>query len=165
MSQFTINLKCHHSVISFIESVYGPQPISFPKRDRFNTMLAFATMRSPREYAGEPDFGKETLTVYLPGMEDKNVQTWNYVPDVAKFDISAAMKALMFSEFHMHMDKAKSKDVSFNVHTAIYIFMEKYDISPAAFDMFLQARKRYLSKLRASRNRAKILSDKAPVCP
>lgn len=165
MSQFTVNIKCYPYVISYIESIYGPQPICFPKKDRFNTMLAFSVIKTPRDYAGEHDFGNETLSVCLPGMEDKNVQTWNYVPECAKREIASAMKALMFSEFHCHMDRAKSKDIAFNVHSSIYLFMEKYEICPSAFDMFLQARKRYLTKLRVARNKSKKLSDKGTLCP
>lgn len=165
MSQFTVNIKCYSYVISYIESIYGPQPICFPKKDRFNTMLAFSVIKTPRDYSGEPDFGENTLSVCLPGMEDKNVQTWNYVPECAKREIASAMKALMFSEFHCHMDRAKSKDIAFNVHSSIYLFMEKYGINPGSLDMFLQARKRYLTKLRVARNKVKKSSDKDVSCP
>jgi hypothetical protein len=165
MSQISVNIQCHVAVVAYIQSVYGKQPVSFPKKDRFNTMLAFSVIKSPPDYAGEPDYGKETLKVNLPYMEDKNVLTWNYVPEVAKKEIAKAMKALMYSEFHLHMDKAKSKDIDFNVHSAVYLFMEKYNIPPVAFDMFLQVRKRYLSRLRVARNKSKKLSDKHTLCP
>jgi len=165
MSDFTANIKCPKPVIEFMVTRYGDQPIRFPRKDRFNTMISFAVQKPPKDYHGEQNYGDETLRVYIPGMEDRNVTYWNFLSEIAQAEIAGKMKALMKAEFHSFIDKAKSKDIDFNLHASIYLFMEQNAISPEAFDMFLKERKRYLERIRKHRKHEKITSDKDTVCP
>ena len=165
MSEFTINIRCPRPVIEFMETRYGEQPIRFPRKDRFNSMLSFTLQKPPKDYAGEMNFGSENLSVFLPSMEDKNVRCWNYLTEVAMQEISAKMKALLKAEFHSFMDVARSKEISFNAHASVYLFMEQNGINPAAFDMLLKERKRYLQRIRWHRFHKKIVSGKPAVCP
>lgn len=165
MSEFTANIKCPKPVIEFMVARYGDQPIRFPRKDRFNTMISFAVQKPPKDYGGEQNYGDKTLKVYIPGMEDRNVTSWNYLSDLAQCEIAGKMKELMKAEFHCFIDRAKSKDIDFNLSSSIYLFMEQNSISPDSYDMFLKERKRYLDRIRKHRKRGKITSDKDHVCP
>ncbi|MFH1118221.1 MAG: hypothetical protein V1775_00250 [Bacteroidota bacterium] len=165
MSEFTINIRCPRAVIEFMETRYGQQPIRFPRKDRFNSMISFALQKPPKDYTGEVSFGEETLAVFLPSMEDKNVRCWNYLTQTAQQEISARMKAFLKAEFHNFMDIARSKEISFNGHASVYLFMEQNGINPESFDMLLKERQRYLQRIRWHRYNKKIVSDKTGVCP
>jgi hypothetical protein len=162
-SNYSVNIKCTVPVIEFMVNRYGKQPIEFPKKDRFNTMISFALQKPPADYKGEPSYGNETLKIMLPFMEYKNVDSWNYLSPMAQADIASKMKAFLKAEFHSFMDDAKNN--GFNQVSACYMFMEQNDISPVAFDMFKRERNRYLQRIRERRHRHKITSDRRGVCP
>ena len=71
-----IKIMCEPYLIKFLESLYGPSPITFPKNSNFNTILDVFLDKPPMNYQ-EADFGDKTLEIRLPYFENKNV-LFNY---------------------------------------------------------------------------------------
>jgi len=87
-SPISITVRCAPHLVRFMEKLYGPQPITFPRKDIFSLLLNFLIEREP-DNVSNYEAGAETLEILLPYFEDKNV-LYNYNLSALKESIFVA---------------------------------------------------------------------------
>jgi len=140
-SPISITVRCAPHLVRFMEKLYGPQPITFPRKDIFSLLLNFLIEREPDNVSNyEP--GAETLEILLPYFEDKNV-LYNYNLSALKESIFVAKIDERFRlAFNDEMNK--STLVGINKIDSVHLFMEKYNLSEDCVDMLLKSYQRYI---------------------
>lgn len=162
-SPISINIRCPKHLVQFIESIYGKQPISFPRKDHFNSVLNFLLQKEPENFTNF-HAGRINLKILLPYFEDKNV-LYNYIltpcgETIFIKSINETYK-MVFRDF---MNKLNMIGVS--KIDSIYFFLETYTISEDNIDMLLRDYQRYRNTKRQSKHyKLKIKSSfKMPLC-
>lgn len=159
-----IKVMCEPYMIKFLETLYGPSPISFPKNSNFNTILDVFLDKAPIEYK-EPDHGEKTLAIRLPYFENKNV-LFNFYLSPTKERI-LVKELWKFFRITFRSEISKCIVLGLDRQDAIQIFIEKYNLSQDDSDFLEKDFQRYL-KLRSYHRlfrTKKNTSVKADECP
>jgi hypothetical protein len=163
-SPITIKLKCEPYLVKFLETLYGPSPISFPKNSNFNTMLDVFLDKPPLEFK-QPEIGEKVLEIRIPYFENKNVLFNNYLsPTKQRILIKEISK---FFKITYRGEISKYIVLGLDRQDAIQIFIEKYNLSQDNSDLLEKDFQRYV-KLRSYHRlfrKKKNSSVKGPECP
>ena len=166
-SPTTIRIICEPYLIKFLEKLYGPAPIQFPKGSNFNTILEVFLDKPPQNYDPTETFfsGPGVLEIRLPYLEHKNVLSYWYLTETKQRvlikEIWKFFKITFRSEISKHIVLGLDRQ------DAIQLFIEKYDLDQDVCDMLQKDFQRYV-KLRSYHKLGKAKknsSDKDPVCP
>jgi hypothetical protein len=163
-SPMTVSIWLRPHLVDFMVSIYGPQPIGFPRKDNFSLMLhKFLQKETPSYSRYRKGYAK--LTMKLPYFEDKNVLSnfnllpWQQATLISKIEVIFRLTFRdEINEFLLLGIKRKD---------AIYLFMEKHGISEDSFDMLKKDYHRYriCRRVKNHRKDKKILSVKSAFCP
>jgi len=151
-SQVILRLKCDQYLIRYLETLYGDQPIVFPKKSHFSKFLDVFLLQPPLDYV-ETDHGENTLSILLPYFEDKDVRSYNY--------LTKKRQEAFINEIRKHFkityrsEIAKSLVCGLDRQDALAIFIEKYNLSQDTWDFLEKDFQRYL-KLRRYHGLSKI---------
>jgi hypothetical protein len=163
-SNVIIRLECEPYLIKFLEKLYGPSPVNFPRKSNFNCILDVFLERTPPDFT-RPDFGSRNLDIHLPFFELKDVRSYNYLsPTKEKIFIKEIWK---YFKITYRGDIAKYIVLGLDRKDALDLFIEKYDLSQDCWDFLEKDFQRYLkirSKKRLFRNKI-ISSVEGHVCP
>lgn len=146
-SQIILRVKCEPYLVKFLETLYGPSPISFPKNSNFNTILDVFLDKAPFDYH-EPEYGVNTLKIQLPYFEHKDIRSYNYLSP--KKQTAFVKEIWKYFKITYRSEIAKCIVMGLDRQDAIEIFIEKYNLSLDCWDFMEKDFQRYL-KLRAMR--------------
>lgn len=160
-SPVIINIGCEVYLIRFLEKIFGPQPISFPKKHDFNSILDFLLQVPPLDYH-EPDYGDKTLRIKLPYFEDKDVRSYNYLSNFRQRKFEKRINQYFKITYRGIISKYIL--LGFDRNDSIELFMEEYNLPVDCLDTLEKDYHRYLvvrRKRKLFKNR-KNSSDKSP---
>lgn len=140
-SPISITVRCAPHLVQFMTSLYGPQPITFPRKDNFSLLLNFLLEKEPENYCNF-ESGAEKLEIQLPYFEDKNVM-YNYILTPLKESvfinkIDERFRLAFIDEMN------KSTLLGINKIDSVHLFMDKYNLSEDCIDMLLKSYQRYI---------------------
>ncbi|MGA2824316.1 MAG: hypothetical protein ABSE72_12420 [Bacteroidales bacterium] len=134
MSNQIIKIKCDFYLIRFLESIFGPQPIKFPKSHNFNNILSYNLGFIPPDYQ-DPDFGNETLLVELPYFENKDPRVYNYLSPKQQKIFRDEVYCLFKLTFRTDITKILLMQFKRQKKRALEMFIDKYNIPLDCWDM------------------------------
>jgi len=152
-SPITVNIKMAPYLIQYLVNKYGPQPIEFPRKDRFGSVLPQLT-RKPREDEFQFEhYGNDNLIVVLPFCNEKNVLYHNFMPSSAQALFVNMIHKEFITGFHIFMNDAYNCKVEITESVNVFIDINQIDYS--CFDMLVKERQRYMNGLRLNKWREK----------
>jgi len=163
-SPLTISIRIQPHLVNFLESLFGSQPISFPRKNNFNRILNKFMEKEP---ATSSNYIRSdtNLEIQLPYFEDKNV--------LYNFNLSAIQESVLVDKientfkltFRDEMDQYRLLEIK--TFKAIQLFMEKYSINQDSYDMLIKDYQRYRNSRYVLDHRKikKISSVKSAFCP
>ena len=162
----TVHIRMKPFLKAFVVSVYGPQPVFFPKRDKLNDLLQLLLAKPPSSIKPiKPAERSGYLEVILPYFENLNINVYNHLSENSQAAFEKRIKSRFWVTFEDFMDEAFRHGLQKN--DAITLFMEKYDLPFDSYieDMLRKAiyRSRRIQQKypkRQYRYRKKMLSDK-----
>lgn len=152
-SPITINIKMDPYLITYMESIYGPQPIEFDKKDRLTGFLP-RLLRKP--YPGEDQFehyGIENLKIVLPYFEDKNVLYHNFMASKEQALFRSIIYRLFKAQFHDFMNDADRHRIT--MKEGVDTFIDVHRLDSSLTDMLIKERQRYKDTIFQKRWREK----------
>ncbi|MBK6967064.1 MAG: hypothetical protein IPH20_24960 [Bacteroidales bacterium] len=159
-SPITVNIRMAPYLIQYLENKYGPQPIAFPRKDRFGSVLPQLTRKPTMEEFQFEHYGPSTLTVVLPFNQEKNVLYHNFIPASAQAMFESMIHKEFLTGFHSFMNDAYNCKVEITESINVFIDIHRMDYS--CFDMLVKERQRYMNGLRLNRwrqNKKRQLND------
>ncbi len=141
-SPVVLKVKCEVFLIRFLEKLYGPQPIAFPKKHDFNNTLDFLLSLRPLDYK-EPDYEEKTLSILLPYFETKDVRSYNYLSDFKQRKFEKRIG--LYFKIHFHTDMNKLINLGYKKKDALEIFMDEYNLPVDCQDMIEKDYSRYIT--------------------
>lgn len=163
-SPTVIKVQCDPYLIRFLEKLYGPAPITFPKNSTFNSILEHFLDKPPLDFH-EPDYGARTLQIRLPYLEHRNVVSNCYLSELRQRILVGELKRYFKITFRTEISKLIV--MGLQRQDSIEVFIEKYGLTLDSWDMLEKDYQRYL-KLRSYHKQfrpKKNLSDKEADCP
>jgi hypothetical protein len=148
-SPITVNIRLKTYLIKYLENKYGKQPLEFPKKDRYGSIIPHL-LRKP--YASENQFenyGEENLTIVLPWCEEKNVLYHNFMPSSSQSMFEDIIYKAFRVEFHDFMNEAYNCRVG--IQEAVLVFMDLNGLDPRVSDMLIKERQRYMDNQRLAK--------------
>jgi len=140
-------------LIQYLTNKYGNQPIEFPRKDRFGSLLPQLTRKpNPGDNQFE-HYGKSNLEVVLPFNEGRNVLYHNFIPAPAMLMFEGIILREFLAGFHDFMNQAYSCRVG--PAESVNVFIDLNQLDPSCTDMLLKERQRYVSGLRLNKWREK----------
>jgi len=163
-SSVILKVKCKPYLVSFLETLHGKSPISFPKNSNFNTILDVYLDKPPLAYI-ESDYGESFLEIRLPYFEFKDIRSYNYLsPSNERIFVKEIWK---FFKITFRRETSQQILRGLEKQEALEIFIKKYNLSQDCWDMLDKDFQRYVKtrqKNKLFRNK-KNSSVKDPVCP
>ena len=123
--RITVQIRLRPYLKAFIISIYGQEPVFFPKRDRFNDLLQLLLTKPPADHI-QPHPDKSKLEVVLPYFENLNILYNHYLSDKAQKAFEERVKKRFWVIYDDFMDECLRKDLTRS--TAISLFIEKYQL-------------------------------------
>lgn len=164
-SPITISIRVQPYLVDFITSLFGPQPISFPRKHNFNRMLNLFLEKEQPAFSNYRR-GETNLEIQLPYFEDKNVLSNFSISPVQERVLVSKMEDLFKLTFRDEMDQWLLLGVT--KIEAIHLFIDKHQLKEDSVDMLLKDYQRFRDckyKKKASLKKKKILSVKSAFCP
>lgn len=163
-SPITISIRIQPYLVDFMVSIYGPQPIEFPRKDNFNRILEMFLDKEPATMSNYKR-GDTNLTIKLPYFEDKNV--------LYNFNLTAVQEKILISKiedrFRLSFRDEMDQYVLLGLSRidSIYLFMEKHSIREDSIDMLKKDYQRFrnMKYSKNFRKKQKISSVKSRFCP
>jgi hypothetical protein len=134
MSLQIIKIKCEVYLIRFLESVYGAQPIKFPKGSNFNNILSYNLGFTPPDNK-DTGYGEETLLVEIPYFENKDPRVYNYLSPKKQEIFRDEVYCLFKMTFRTDITKILLMQFKRQKKRALEMFIEKYNIPLDCWDM------------------------------
>jgi len=166
MSSPIIKVKCETYLIRFLESLYGPSPIKFPKASNFVAILDYCLDIPPLDWK-EPDYGDESLAIQLPFFETKNVLSYYYLSDPNQMFLRDQFYMFFKITFRSEISKILVMQIKKQRKDAIECFMRKHNLPMSCWDLLEKDYQRYIRlgwKKRLFKNN-KNLSVNGVSCP
>ena len=152
-SPITINIKMDPYLIAYMESIYGPQPIVFDKKDRLTGFLP-RLLRKPCQGENQfADYGAENLKIVLPYFDDKNVLYHNFMAEKEQALFRSIIYRLFKAQFHDFMNDAERHRI--NIKEGVDTFMDVHRLDSSLTDMLIKERQRFKDNLFQKRWRDK----------
>jgi len=112
---------------AFVLSVYGKEPVFFPKRDKLNDLLQILLAKPPSNYKPiKPKDKNSCLEVILPYFENLNISTYNYLSELSQRAFEKRIKSRFWVTFEDFMDESFRNNLT--KADAIALFIEKYNL-------------------------------------
>lgn len=135
-SPMTIKIKCEPHIITFFTRIFGKMPISLPKGHVLGYVLRHLLDRPPKDHIEIHDEGANFLEIRIPFNDEKNPLYNFYLSEQSKRIFADRIERefkLMFRE-----DINASRLAGLKKKDAIYLFIDKYDLSPDIFDRLIK---------------------------
>jgi len=147
-----------------MESLYGTQPIIFPRKDNFSLLLNYLLEKRPDNYTIN-NYGDNNLSIQLPYFEDKNVLYNYYLTPVKEQVMLNKIDELFKITFRTEMNQCLQYGLT--KIDAIHVFMDKYRLPEDSVEMLVKDYHRFLKNVRLKKfyKDRKIKSVKKPFCP
>jgi hypothetical protein len=164
-SPMTISIRIQPYLVDFMESIYGPQPIEFPRKDNFNRILNKFLDKEP---ATSSRYRRDdtNLEIQLPYFEDKDV--------MYHFNLTACQERILANKIE-DLFKLSFRDeidqyllLAVQRIDAIHLFMDKHKIREEAIDMLQKDYQRFRNSKNHKKQyhkHKKISSVKSRFCP
>lgn len=152
-SDISINIRMEPYLITYLESIYGKQPIIFGRKDRLAGFLP-KLLRKP--LPGEDQFknyGSENLRIVLPYFEEKNVLYHNFMSERSQKTFRQIIYRLFKAQFHDFMNDAERNKIS--MKEGIDTFIDIHQLDPHITDMLIKERQRFKESFAQARWREK----------
>lgn len=147
-----VKIRSKPHLTRFLEALYGPQPISFPRRSNFNLLLnEFVEKPVPLH---EPCTEDHCVLVSLPTFEDKDIRSYNFISEKRQ----RIFMQVVYRKFKITFRTEISKSIMIGLQKqqALELFIEKYNLSLDCWEMLDKDYRRYLILRRVNRlNRTK----------
>lgn len=163
-SPITISIRVQPYLVDFMVSIYGPQPIEFPRKDNFNRILNVFLDKEP-ESKSHYNPTETNLDILLPYFEDKNVLYNFHLSSVQKRILVRKIEDKFRLSFRDEVDQYLL--LGFTRIEAIYFFMEKYNIREESIEMLKKDYHRFRNSKACKNYRKKLKNSsvKARFCP
>ena len=135
-SPMTIKIKCEPHIIQFFTRIFGPMPITLPKGNVLGFTLRHLLDRPPRDLVYEKPDGDNYLEINIPFSDEKN--------PLYNFHLSEKSKRIMADRIEREFKLTFRDDINasrlsgLKKKDAIYLFIDKYDLSPDIFDRLVK---------------------------
>ena len=139
-SDVIINIKVDQTLIAFMENLYGPQPITFPRKDNFNLLLHHLVSPALQDRR-EKQYAESNLAIVLPYFDDKNVFYNYYLNERRQRIFEQSVDNLFRITFRCEIDRALRLCIT--RIDAVYVFIDKYNLDINCFDMLIKDYQRY----------------------
>lgn len=151
-------------LVRFLETLYGPSPVSFPDKSNFNMFLDVFLTQPPLNYQ-ETEHGQNTLSIQLPYFENKNVNSYFYLTQKAQQKF--VDEIWKFFKITYRSEISKYIMVGLYRKDSIEMFIDKYNLPLDCWDMLEKDYQRYiqLSWKRRLFKKNPNLSSRGAVCP
>jgi hypothetical protein len=148
-SPMTIKIECEPYLKEFMQAIFGPEPISFPRNHVLNYTIRHLLDRPPRDYVEQKDY-ETYVEIALPYCEETNVIYNFYLSEKSK----QILRNRMEREFRLAFrdDVNKSRLTGINKKDAVGLFIDKYELNADIIDMLEKDYQRN-SSLRSWKNR------------
>lgn len=163
-SPMTISIRIQPYLVDFLESIYGSQPIVFPRKDNFNRILNKFLDREPARSSNYRR-GDTNLEIKLPYFENKDVM-YNFNLTTCQERILVNKIEDMFKlSFRDEIDQYLLLDIP--RIDAIHLFMDNHKIREDAIEMLKKDYQRFRDSRykKSARKHQKISSVKSRFCP
>lgn len=125
-NRITVQIALKPYLKAFLLSIYGgPEPLFFPKKDKFSDLLAFLIAKAPADHVPEKR-DPEKLQVILPYFEHINILSYNYLSEKSQVIFENRVSNRFWVIFEDFMDKCFQKNIRRS--EAIALFIEKYQL-------------------------------------
>ena len=127
--RITVFIKMKPYLKAFLISLYGNEPIFFPKTKEaiFVNKIEKLLSKPPHDFSDViPDEKEEYLEVILPYFKYTNINTKNYLSENSQKIIEEQSDKLFWEAFHDHMLDSFREQIS--RIRAVVSFIEKYDL-------------------------------------
>lgn len=128
MSQerLTVQIKIKPHLKAFLLSVYGEQqPLFFPKKDKFNELLAFLLSKPPADYKPKP-INTTDLQVIIPYFEHINIVSYNHLSRRSQRIFENRINTRFWVTYEDFLDVCFRHNIKRS--EAITLFIEKYNL-------------------------------------
>ena len=123
----TILIKMNPFLKAFFISVYGPEPVFIPKRDKFNDVLKLTLAKTPKDYKPVKVSDRvEYVEIIIPYFETLNINTYNYLSQNNQRAFENRVRSKFWVTFEDLMDECFRNDLS--RIESISLFIEKYNL-------------------------------------
>ncbi|MHC1707501.1 MAG: hypothetical protein AB9842_08265 [Bacteroidales bacterium] len=151
-SQITVIIKIDPHLKAYLVKLYGPEPIVFPRKHRFNNVLIRLLDKPARNSAHYFIRDYNTVEIVLPYNDVKNINCYNYLGFHNQIEFRKAVWIDFISDFEEFVIEYKLKNLERK--EAILKFMEFFNISEEGitFDAFY----RYFSRMQKKHRQRKL---------
>lgn len=142
-SQLFVRIPAKDYLVRYCESKFG-SPARFPKKSHLNLLIYEYLLH--KDYEPEPTTpGQSYIVLELPRFRNKNVNYYNSISKAGQLAIRSCLNNLLFLEYYQEtMRKYKQGET---VDSALWHFIEKYDLPASCFDTFRKRIQREKSRL------------------
>ena len=123
--RITVSIKIKPFLKAYLLSIYGNEPIFFPKQDKFNDRIAFLLDKQPPDNTIKPA-SSDHLSVIIPYFEHINITSFNYMSENSQLVFENAVQSRFWVTYEDFMDECFKQDIQ--VSKAIVLFIEKYKL-------------------------------------
>lgn len=157
----TVKIKCAPYLIQFMNAIFGPMPIAFPKNHVLNYTLRHLLDRPPRTHKETNDY-ENYLEIQLPYSDETNVIYNFYLSDTSKRILENRIEREFRRTFRDDINASRLSGI--NRKDAIGLFIDKYELNPDVTDMLEKDYQRnsnlkYWHKKKAGRKKLKLKSS------
>jgi hypothetical protein len=126
--RITVFIKLKPYLKAFLVSVYGKEPIFFPrsKEDRFVNIIEKLLIKPPENYQVEQLDREQHIEVILPFYMFTNIYSKNYISHKSQRIFEERVNSIFWEVYYDFMDDCLSDDISRNLATNLFI--EKYNL-------------------------------------
>jgi len=153
-SPISVNVKMKPYLIQYLVNKYGPQPIVFPKQDRFSSFLPFMARKPLPGENQFINFGNQNLCIVLAYQVDKNVLYHNFIPASAQAMFESMIHKSFRVDFHEFMNEAYLCRAG--IEEAVIAFIDINNLHPDCMDLLIKERQRYMKQQRNAKWRRKV---------
>lgn len=125
-SRITATVKLDSRLKSFVLSVYGKEPVYFPKRDKLNSLLSVLLSKPPLDFKFTTLDPVNDLVIILPYFEHLNINSHNYLSDRSQRVFAKRIKTLFDVAFVDFIDKCFLDGI--DRVDAVNLFIDKYNL-------------------------------------
>jgi len=149
--RLTVHIEMKPYLKAFLLSIYGDEPVFFPKRDKLNDLLQLLLVKPSKNHKPQKPDRKNSLEVILPYFENLNIYSYNHLSRRSQVSFVNFLKKRFWVTFEDFMNECARNGLLRS--DAIDLFIEKYNLPyhSGIYDM-----------LNKATYRSKVISKKYP---
>lgn len=164
-SNMYVNIKMKHYLAKYCEAKFG-NPVRFPKHSHLNVLIYEYLIH--KDYMPNDKIEGSYITLELPYFTRKNVNYYNTISRAGMNSIRSALNHLLFVEYFRETIRKYKRGE--NIDSAIWHFIEKYNLPEDCFATFRKRIQREMIQLgvpgeKIMSKEIEIMSDLDLNCP